>query len=317
MRHESIRDRARGRWSDILAGIGISSKALRNKHGPCPICGGKDRFRFDDKGGDGTWICNRCGAGDGVKLVMLFLNLDFRDAARKIEAFIGYTTVTSVAPAVKLDNEAKRAEMQAIWSRAKPIDPVDGAGLYLNARTGLVTFPDTLRFSKDERYGPNQFHPAMIARVDPCDEARERGERAALHRTFLDGRGGKAEVPEPRKMLGNMPTGAAIRLMPHDKILGIAEGIETAFAAWHLFDVPVWAAMTAGLLQEWVPPANVEMIFIFGDNDISFTGQAAAYTLARRLKTREGLTVIVEIPPRAGQDWNDLLMAKLRDPARA
>ena len=310
MRHESLRDRARGRWFDILSGIGISSKALRNRHGPCPVCGGKDRFRYDDKGGDGTWYCNQCGAGDGTKLVMLHLKLEFKDAARKIEEFIGKTIVTSSAPAVLLDNEAKRAEMQAIWSRAKPIDPMDAAGLYLNARTGLTKFPDTLRFSKDERYGPNQFHPALIARVDPCDEARERGEKSALHRTYLDVRGGKADVPEPRKMLGNMPVGAAIRLMPYDRVLGIAEGIETAFAASQLFEVPVWAAMTAGLLQEWVPPSTVEMIFVFGDNDITFTGQAAAYTLAKRLKAKEGLTVILEIPPRAGQDWNDVLLTK-------
>ena len=34
--------------------LGVPAKALTNRHGPCPICGGKDRFRFDDKGGRGT-----------------------------------------------------------------------------------------------------------------------------------------------------------------------------------------------------------------------------------------------------------------------
>ncbi|NYY79755.1 hypothetical protein DMH17_06695 [Raoultella planticola] len=33
------------------------------------MCGGADRFRFDDKEGRGTWFCNQCGAGDGLKLV--------------------------------------------------------------------------------------------------------------------------------------------------------------------------------------------------------------------------------------------------------
>lgn len=28
------------------------------RHGPCPICGGKDRFRVDNKDDDGTWYCN-------------------------------------------------------------------------------------------------------------------------------------------------------------------------------------------------------------------------------------------------------------------
>ena len=43
--------------------------ASRNLIGTCPMCGGKDRFRFDDKGGRGTWICSQCGAGDEIELV--------------------------------------------------------------------------------------------------------------------------------------------------------------------------------------------------------------------------------------------------------
>ena len=106
-------------------------------------------------------------------------------------------------------------------------------------------------------------------------------------------------------MMGAMPGGAAVRLMPHEQTLGIAEGIETAMSASALFNVPVWAALTAGLLQEWTPPAAVTTVFVFGDNDASSTGQAAAYTLAQRLKAK-GLSVFVEIPPSTGQDWNDV-----------
>ena len=69
MRHEPLKDRALGRWRGILPALGVPAKALSNRHGPCPMCGGKDRFRFDDKGGRGTWICSKCGAGDGIELV--------------------------------------------------------------------------------------------------------------------------------------------------------------------------------------------------------------------------------------------------------
>src|SRR5690348_13963485 len=55
-------DRARGRWREILPCLGVETRYLTNKHGPCPLCGGKDRFRFDDKNGDGTYYCNQCGA---------------------------------------------------------------------------------------------------------------------------------------------------------------------------------------------------------------------------------------------------------------
>ncbi len=85
MRHEPLKDRAVGRWKGILPSLGIPSKALTNRHGPCPMCGGKDRFRFDDKGGRGTWFCSHCGAGDGIELVKRFQNCEFKDAARLIE----------------------------------------------------------------------------------------------------------------------------------------------------------------------------------------------------------------------------------------
>jgi len=89
MRDEPLSKRALGRWPGILAALGVPSQALRNKHGPCPMCGGKDRFRFDDQGGRGTWICSRCGAGDGLALVQRFLRVDFRSAALAAERHVG------------------------------------------------------------------------------------------------------------------------------------------------------------------------------------------------------------------------------------
>ncbi|GHM17395.1 hypothetical protein ECZU43_14530 [Escherichia coli] len=57
---------ALGHWPRILPALGI--QVLKNRHQPCPVCGGSDRFRFDDREGRGTWYCNQCGAGDGLKL---------------------------------------------------------------------------------------------------------------------------------------------------------------------------------------------------------------------------------------------------------
>ena len=65
------------------------------------------------------------------------------------------------------------------------------------------------------------------------------------------------------------------------------------------------------MLQEWTPPNDVTTVMIFGDNDASSTGQAAAFTLAQRLKAK-GVAAFVEIPPVTGQDWNDVLQNKLR-----
>lgn len=76
---EDIKQVACGRWQDVFSSCGIEFRHNK-KHGPCPICGGKDRFRVDDKNGDGTWYCNHCGAGDGLKLVTLWMNNDIKQA---------------------------------------------------------------------------------------------------------------------------------------------------------------------------------------------------------------------------------------------
>lgn len=63
---------ARGRWPDILCALGIADHHLKDEHGPCPGCGGRDRFRFDDRDQKGTWYCSGGGepsSGDGFGLL--------------------------------------------------------------------------------------------------------------------------------------------------------------------------------------------------------------------------------------------------------
>lgn len=64
---------ARGRWPSILSGLGVDSDLLTDRHSKCPGCGGKDRFRFDDREGTGSWICSQGGggivSGDGFDLL--------------------------------------------------------------------------------------------------------------------------------------------------------------------------------------------------------------------------------------------------------
>ena len=69
--------------------------------------------------------------------------------------------------------------------------------------------------------------------------------------------------------------------------MGVAEGIETALSASLLYQLPVWACCNQGLLRQWQPPEGCTHVTIFGDNDSSFVGQAAAYELAWRL-ARDG-----------------------------
>jgi hypothetical protein len=67
MKSAEIHARAGDTWPAILEALGVPSAALTGKHGPCPAqaCGGKDRFRFDNKWGRGDWFCNQCGDASG------------------------------------------------------------------------------------------------------------------------------------------------------------------------------------------------------------------------------------------------------------
>lgn len=97
----------------------------------------------------------------------------------------------------------------------------------------------------------------------------------------------------------------AVRLGPAAERMGIAEGIETAIAASLRFGVPVWSGICANGLETWTPPAQAKHILVCGDNDENFTGQAATYALARRLRS-EGLDVEIRIPDAPGTDWCDV-----------
>jgi putative DNA primase/helicase len=148
--------------------------------------------------------------------------------------------------------------------------------------------------------------PAMIAVV------RNREGRAdTLHRTFLSRDGDrwvKAQIEKPKKLMPGVRKlkGSAIRLFEVGGVVGIAEGIETALACSKRFQVATWAAISSNIMQSFEPPAGIRCVFIFGDNDINRAGQKAAGKLAERLLS-EGYDVKIEISPKPGTDWADLV----------
>ena len=136
------------------------------------------------------------------------------------------------------------------------------------------------------------------------------GKAVSMHRTYLQ-HGRKAPVPAQKKLMQGLPlAGAAIRLTPVSRTLGIAEGIETAIAAAELFEVPVWSCISTAGIESFEPPLGVEHVIVFADNDQNFAGQAAAYRAAHRL-TLKGYEVEAIIPPEPG-DWLDELNRRAR-----
>jgi len=84
---------ARGKWPFILADSGINPGTLQNRHGYCPGCGGTDRFRFDDKNGDGTFYCNGGGnpvSGDGFKLIQHVTGCTPKNSLEQVAGLLGY-----------------------------------------------------------------------------------------------------------------------------------------------------------------------------------------------------------------------------------
>ena len=301
-----VRQIARGRWRSILTVLGMDERALSGRHCPCPMCGGRDRFRFDDKDGRGTFYCSGCGAGDGVALAMGITGQSFRDVAAEVERIAG-TVRTTQAKAERTDDD-KLAALRRAFRESRPIERGDEACRYLAGRgLRLYDLPESIRFHPGMQYRDGGAvlgtFPAMLATV--TDAA---GRAVSMHRTYIrDCR--KAPVPAPKKLMQGLPlAGAAIRLTPVSQTLGIAEGIETAIAAAELFEVPTWSCISASGIESFEPPAGVEHVIVFADNDANFAGQAAAYRAAHRLALK-GIEVEVIIPPTVG-DWLDELRSR-------
>lgn len=285
---------AQGKWRDILIAFGVPARSLNGRHGPCPACGGKDRFRFDDREGKGTFFCSGCGAGDGYHLLQRVVGMAFKDAKQKISDIAGDIKIT--VRSKQMSDEQRRQMLREAWLATKPTAKGDVVDQYLISRNiDMDAFPGL-------RTGIVDGHPCMLAIV-----SNPAGKPISMHRTYLKADGsGKADIDTTRKLMpGSLEKGACIRLSDVGPVLGIAEGIETALAASCIHKIPVWSAINSTLLAQWTPPDGVGRIVVLGDNDAAFGGQAASYALAHRLAC-DGVDCDVRISPDLGSDWADI-----------
>jgi len=289
------KDIAKGHWKQLLPQLGVDAKYLTGKHGPCPACGGKDRFRFTDRNDEGMYFCSACGANDGFKLAEIVTGKSFKQIADEISDILGQPT--SGVKKVDSQSEVNRQAIKRIWEASCRPSKGGPVSKYMERRFGLNWASHALR----EFIGKK--HNLMVSKiVGPDDKAHN------VHLTYLDNDGNRAKIEITKRIMsGQVPQGSSVRLAPADYHMGVAEGIETAIAASVIHRIPVWSALNAHNLAKWVPPAIAKRITIFGDNDASFTGHAAAYSLARRLRLQHKLEVEVLIPETVGQDWADVL----------
>lgn len=239
----------------------------RELSGPCPLCGGTDRFNIHRD--TLAFLCRQCGikGGDQVALVREVRGLGFIEA---LEWMCGPKPEISEEERMARRARAERAEQKQraveasyrahaiaearrIWNSARP-GHLGVVAAYLRAR-GIepdalpFPLPAALRFitahpymKQLERGKPSvELHrgPAMIAGV-----LRPEGQVAAVHQTWVSSvpPHGKASITHngetyPAKMMRGSKKGGAIRLHTPEgaHTLVMAEGIEntlTAALAW-------------------------------------------------------------------------------------
>ena len=302
---KQIKQQANGKWHGVMSALGISVPGDTNQHSACPICGpgeNSHRFRFDDKNGDGTWICTQCGAGDGIELVKRSKNISLPDTLKMIA---GVSGACECKPKPHKPDIDPAKALNSLWQSSKPLDGKDPVSQYLRARGLVIERPKCLRYCPQCYESKTKTHyPAMIAKVTSPD-----GKPVSLHRTYLDGKGGKAQLESPKKLMKGKSgiKGSAIRLYPpKDDLIGVAEGVETAISATQLFSIPTWALISTSIMEGFVPPDGIRRVTIFADNDSNYAGQKSAYALANKLFLKDYIVEVV-VPDEVG-DFNDVVL---------
>ncbi|MBW7618303.1 toprim domain-containing protein [Citrobacter portucalensis] len=280
-----------GHWPRILPALGV--KVIKNRHQSCPVCGGSDRFRFDDKEGRGTWFCNQCGAGDGLKLVEKVFGVTPSEAAGKVNAVTGNLppVVPEVTAAAEAETEADRKAATALAVRLMEKTRPATGNAYLTRKgfpgrecpvltvmhkTGGVTY------RAGDVVVPLYDDSGALVNVQLINAD-------GLKRTLKGGQvKGACHILDGKKEAG--------------KRLWIAEGYATALTVHHLTGETVMVALSsvnllslASLARHKYPACQ---IVLAADRDLNGDGQSKAAAAA------DACEGVVALPPVFG-DWND------------
>jgi putative DNA primase/helicase len=336
MESKDVKSAARGRWRSILNALAPQLQPALDRvghHVACPVHGGKDGYRvFSDVDESGGGVCNTCGIHpDGLATLMWVTGLDFKEVLRSVSDYLQLGVAHS--PTVRRtlirqkrpedDDEKSRQALNRVWSESIHLMHRDAepARLYLARRGIAIRQPETLRLHPSLAYYQERKEvgtfPVILAMVQGPE-----GEAITIHRTYLTMDGHKAPVESPKKLMSfpkqRKLTGGAVQLVESGEVLALAEGLETALAVMEGMKMPVWCAVNAHLLENFIPPVGVRQILVFADKDRPSVqhprghGQEAAKQLVQRLWEigiqASAIVPAGEIP--AGQkslDWLDIL----------
>jgi putative DNA primase/helicase len=280
-----------GHWPRILPALGVP--VIKNRHQACPVCGGSDRFRFDDKEGRGTWFCNQCGAGDGLKLIEKVFGVSPSEAAGKVSALTGSLppVTEDIIAAAEADTDASRKAAAMLAASLMDKARTTTGNAYLT-RKG---FParECLTLSTTHKTGGVTYRAGDL--IVPLQD--ETGVLVNVQLINADGL--------KRTLKGGAVKGA-YHLIEGKKEAGkrlwIAEGYATALTVHHLTGETVMVALSSVNLLSLASLARQKhpacQIVLAADRDLSGNGQTKAAAAAQAC---EGM---VALPPVFG-DWND------------
>lgn len=286
-----------GAWRQTLEGYGCHLPSGRH-HGPCPVCGGKDRFRFDDKDGRGTWFCSQCEpqSGGGLLLLARYLGKPTIEIAKEL---LGQSHERSRAP-VRIrasDDQIRKANHEQARRGAAMLlaSAVMRQHPYMD-RKGLagewLTNGDPI-MGKEGIIEPESLLLVPAYKAD--------GDGSALvnmQKITTDG--------TKRPLFGGDMTSVYHKLDGHTKCIGIAEGFATGVTVHRCTGATVYCAFNTGNLAAvaaWVASQHPGVsIVIFADNDEHGAGEKYAKEAAAPINAT------VAMPAEVG-DWDDYRQA--------
>ncbi|EAZ8979951.1 alkaline-shock protein, partial [Salmonella enterica] len=283
-----------GKWDTIYQRLGVKIPA-NGKHGACPKCGGKDRFRMDDKDGKGTYICNQCGSGDGLDLVKGVFSINSIQAAEKVREVLSVMPVTNT-PARKKDSKAANAR-PVNWQRIIS-QTTQGESRYL-VNKGL-TVQRQLLTTRELAAAGGKFPPDSLL----LPIINTGGEITGIQLISPDGNKG---VYSGSKFSGCFISVGDIPAEMPERVI-VSEGYATAVSVSLLADGWSVAAISKTNLKPAAEAIRAKWpevpIVIAGDNDFTDgkpnDGKDKAISAAIAVKGR------VSVPPgRFKADWDD------------
>ncbi|MND56793.1 DNA primase TraC [compost metagenome] len=280
-----------GVWRQTLEGYGCKLPNGRH-HGPCPVCGGKDRFRFDDKDGRGTWFCSQCDpqSGGGLLLLSRYLGKPTIETAKEL---IGQDMPRTVAPVRKhsATDEQMREELRKRAKRGAVMlmeHSMPASHSYMNGKGLLGEWPvnSQIMMGADQE----RIEPGALLLVP----VYKSGELVNVQKITTEGK--------KRPIYGGDMSGVCHVITGTGKIIAITEGFATGVTVNRMTNAITYVAFNTSNLMAITAQARAENpkanIVIFADNDEHGAGLKYAEEAAIPVNAK------IALPPEIG-DWDD------------